>query len=149
MTQVNPKDFANTVYGSFRTYWTALHPTVPVSYPNREFDPAEAGVGDTSAWVRLYSLGDADGGNVRYSSSAHPALFGRSGILTIEVHARIGQGMDRAYDLAIDVLAWMEKPAMANVFLTGITGPTETGPDGTWFQVVHSARWRYFTDRPD
>lgn len=148
MTQVNPKDFANALYGSFRTHWEALHPDVPVAYPNRPFDPQVAGTGDDAAWVRVYALGDTDQSNTRYSSSVTPAVFLRSGILTIEVYARVGRGVDRAYDLSIDVLSWLEKPTMANVFLTRVEGPVELGPDATWFQLAHQARWRYFTDRP-
>lgn len=148
MTILSLKDFGNELYGSFDTYWTQVRPEVPVAYPNRVFDPEDVGIEDSGAWVRLYSLATSDEtGNARFGRSSDPAVFYRSGILTVEVYIRVGQSTDLAYDLADDVLAWMEKPDMATVFLTNLTGAQEVGPDGTWFQIATGATWQYFTDR--
>lgn len=145
MSDVTPTIFRDAVFAAFDTFWADR---TPVAYPNLEFDPDSAfpTPGADDAWARLFLLGSADGME-RYSSSVLSNHWSRSGVLTLEAYGRQGGSTDRVYELADAFMQWLENPGVANTVFSEITQPQEVGPDGTWFQVVVTANWLYFTDR--
>lgn len=150
---VTPKAFRDDMLGAFKAFWDGLHSDVPVAYQNVAFDSdEETRLSPSNSWVRVSFLGDSGQdteGQVRYSNSVQRNHWSRTGRIFFEIYVREldESGTDFAYDLASDVLLWLENPKSAFAVISEISAPVELGPDGTWFQMSVSADWLYFTDR--
>jgi hypothetical protein len=142
MSNVTPLAFRDSLFTAFATFWAGR---TQIAAPNVDFDPAEIPENET-AWVRLYILGAVDGQS-RLSRSVNPDHFARSGIFTIEVYVRQGGDLDEAYALADAAMEFLESPGVAAANFSNLSPPQEFGPDGTWFQVVVSSAFVYWTDR--
>lgn len=147
MSNVTPEAFLDDLLGAFDTFWTAANPTVPIAYPNRPFDPSDAGEGLDAAWIRVVLLGNESEGQQRFSNSVARTHWHRSGKITFEIYVREGNSTGRAYGLADSALLWLENTGATYAMVSNISAPVEVGPDGTWFQLSLSADWLYITDR--
>jgi len=147
VSDVTPLAFQDSLLGAFKTYFEALYPTIPISYPNKHFDTADAGDDDDATWVRIYILGSNDAGVIRYSNSVARNHFQRNGFVTVEIYTRQGGSLARPYAVANDILRFFENPGVPNALFSNLSAPQETGPDGSWFQLTVRADWLYFTDR--
>jgi hypothetical protein len=143
MSNVTALQFRDSLFNAFAAFWAGR---TQIAAPNVDFDPDKLPAGET-AWVRLFILGDPEGGQVRLSSSVQPDHFQRSGTSTVEVYVRQGGDLDEAYTLAEAVMEFLESPGVAAAKFSTLSQPQEFGPDGTWFQVSVSASWLYWTDR--
>ena len=142
MSEVTALDFRNSLFAAFETFWAGR---TELATPNNDWDPANLSSND-DAWVRLYILGDPTG-QTRYSNSVARDHFQRSGTFTVEIYVRQNKDVDLAYQLAEAVQEFLAKPGVADSSFSDVSAPVENGPDGTWFQVVVSASWLYWTDR--
>lgn len=133
------------MFGAFDTFWADR---TPIAWPNQPFDPESIGEAEGAAWVRPFLLGDVDGQR-QLTRSTNPQHFERRGIFTLSIYVRQGsvQTTDQAYALGEAALQFVELPNVPNALFTD-QGLVEVGPDGTWWQLDASMRYRYFTDRP-
>jgi len=143
----SPRDITSTLFTAFDDYWTPLHPTVPIAWPNTEFDPSDLVPGLEDAWVRVFTTGFTDFGHVPVSGSVATNYFKEQGRFTIETYVRQGRGTAQVNDLAYAAQGFMDGARVADLTFNIRTGAQHVGGDGAWYQVIQAADWVYFTNR--
>jgi len=143
----SPRDITDTLFTAFDSYWTALHPDIPIAWPNTEFDPSDLKPGLDDAWVRVFTTGFTDDGHVPVSGSVATNYFRETGRFTIETYVRQGRGTGQVNDLAYAAQGFMDGARVADVIFSNRTAAQHVGGDGAWYQVIQAADWVYFTNR--
>lgn len=137
MSVYTPASFESAILTAFDGIWQKF---TPVAYPNEPFDPT-----GLTKWARFSIQGD--GASERIGGSNSTELFIRSGLITIQCFAKEKKSTDDLNTMIDLALSFLEVQKIAGVLFSDVSPPQEIGPDGPWFQVAVTARWRYFTKR--
>jgi len=147
MSNISPRDITSTLFTAFNDYWVALYPTMPIAWPNSDFDPSGLQPGLDDAWVRVFTTGFTDQGHVPVSGSVETNYFQERGRFTIETYVRQGRGTGEVNDLAYAAQGFMDGARVADLIFSNRTAAQHVGGDGAWYQVIQAADWLYFTNR--
>jgi len=119
--------------------WVAANPTYPLVYDDMPTDgPPETKL----PWARL-TLRHNRGEQETLTNAIGQRLFGRDGLLTVQIFTPRGEGLTRAYQLAKVVADALEGKSTPNGVWFRAVRIREVGPDGGWFQLNVTADFEY------
>jgi len=118
--------------------WVAHDSTLPMLYDDRPEDIP----GDGTAWARCHiqhNAGDQD----TLAGPIGNRLFGRDGLIMVQIFAPIGKGLSKADELAKVVADAFEGQSTPGGVWFRKVRLREVGPDKAWYQVNVVAEFNY------